>query len=214
MNKMNRQFGVAKPGYAKHVFKKSRTTNVEPENIETPKAVPTKKSGYKRLNLRKAVGKSAITVNVNLLNQFYQNNDDINKILKFIKAVVEIEMNDNEFMINSNIIENAKIKQLTYFLQNSKFKDNFDKAIRDDDESLALTLLMFYDPEVYPEKWENETKRLTSSIINTREPNSAETCVRCKKNTVYAFTRQVRSADEGATNFFECLNCGKVWSEN
>ncbi len=40
------------------------------------------------------------------------------------------------------------------------------------------------------------------------------TCRRCKKQNVDYFTIQLRGADEPATEFFTCKNCGHNWREN
>ena len=74
-------------------------------------------------------------------------------------------------------------------------------------------MLMSYDPQVYPSEWENESKRLTSSIIEECEPNSVRECPRCGKQTINVKSRQVRSGDEGETSFYTCCNCGYNWQE-
>ena len=38
-------------------------------------------------------------------------------------------------------------------------------------------------------------------------------CKRCKLNTVETVTKQLRSADEGATDIHTCWNCGFSWRE-
>lgn len=141
-----------------------------------------------------------------------------------IKHVITIEMNDNEYMKNQSIIFSAKRTQLEYFLQNDQYKSNLinalQKAYQEQSESvrnkrmyLIINLLMLYDPQVFPSEWENESKRLTSSIIEQCEPNSAYICSKCGKQTINVKTFQVRSGDEGATSFFTCCNCGNQWQE-
>lgn len=131
-----------------------------------------------------------------------------------IKTVIKIEMNDNEFMTDGNIIFYAKIQQLEYFLQQQTYKDSLIRALQQQNINWIISILMQYDPQVYPEDWENETQRLTSSIIEKCEPNSAYECPRCHEKKVFATQRQVRSADEGTTSFFRCCNCGYIWQEN
>lgn len=131
-----------------------------------------------------------------------------------IKKVIEIEMNDNEFMTNADIILSAKLQQLEYFLQQSSYKESLNRALQNQNINWITSILMQYDPQVYPAEWENETQRLTTSIIEKCEPNSVYECPRCHEKKVFSTQRQVRSGDEGATSFFRCCNCGYIWQEN
>jgi DNA-directed RNA polymerase subunit M/transcription elongation factor TFIIS len=45
---------------------------------------------------------------------------------------------------------------------------------------------------------------------NTELPEF-DKCKRCKSTNVYSYEKQTRSADEGATRFYECINCGLKW---
>lgn len=141
-----------------------------------------------------------------------------------IKRVITIEMNDNEYMKNQSIILSAKRTQLEYFLQNAQYKlnlvDALQKAYQEESESgrnkrmyLIIDIIMSYDPQVFPSEWENESKRLTSSIIEQCEPNSVRECPKCGKQTINVKGAQVRSGDEGETAFFTCCNCGYKWQE-
>lgn len=40
------------------------------------------------------------------------------------------------------------------------------------------------------------------------------TCRACKSDKVYTYNKQTRSADEGATVFAHCSECGKKWRES
>lgn len=39
-------------------------------------------------------------------------------------------------------------------------------------------------------------------------------CPKCKSDNVHVEQKQIRSADEGATNFYECLDCHHKWHRN
>ena len=194
------------------------------QNIDVPSRLPDafiKKSVDQRTTQRKKIAirtANATEVTDTNVKSFLSRNDiDVSFATIFteaIKDVIKIEMNDNEFMTDSNIIFYAKIQQLEYFLQQQTYKDSLIRALQQQNINWIISILMQYDPQVYPEDWENETQRLTSSIIEKCEPNSAYECPRCHEKKVFSTQRQVRSADEGVTSFFRCCNCGYIWQEN
>ena len=172
----------------------------------------------------KAAGDTAKNLIKSLLTNNGINVEYADILYDAIKHVITIEMNDNEYMKNQSIIFSAKRTQLEYFLQNDQYKSNFinalQKAYQEQSESgrnirmyLIIDLLMSYDPQVFPSEWENESKRLTSSIIEECEPNSVERCPKCNKQTINVKTRQLRSNDEPETVFYTCCNCGYKWQE-
>lgn len=137
-----------------------------------------------------------------------------NILLDSINDVVNIEMNNNEYMINNNIIFSAKIKQLEYFLHNDQYRNNLLNALKHNDKEIIIHYLMMYDPEVYTNEWENESKRLTTSIIQSCIPNTTYKCPKCNEEKVFSYSQQIRSGDEGTTHFFKCCNCGHTWRED
>ena len=50
-----------------------------------------------------------------------------------------------------------------------------------------------------------------SKNIEVMIKNCDETCPKCHSKNVNVKTKQTRSADEGATNFYTCIDCGYVW---
>lgn len=185
-----------------------------------PRATPAQKNA-------KQVAQPRRMPKINIQNVKTQQNNLIRAILPLdsqsqeilrdaIDTVVQIEMNDNVFMNNKDIIFDAKIKQLTYFLQSEQYKNNLLDAIHNVRKNDLIMYLTEYDPEVFPQEWENETKRLTTLIIDECIPNTNVHCISstCKNdNTVYAITKQLRSGDEGATTIYKCCRCGRIWSE-
>lgn len=53
-----------------------------------------------------------------------------------------------------------------------------------------------------------------SQLIDVIIKNCDVKCKRCKHENVNLQTKQVRSADEGATDFYTCLDCGYKWKVN
>lgn len=53
-----------------------------------------------------------------------------------------------------------------------------------------------------------------SQYVTTIVKNCEDKCPKCHKQNVNCITKQVRSADEGATNFYTCLECGYKWKLN
>ena len=39
-------------------------------------------------------------------------------------------------------------------------------------------------------------------------------CIKCESDNVNVIQKQIRSADEGATNFYTCIDCGYKWRRN
>ena len=50
-----------------------------------------------------------------------------------------------------------------------------------------------------------------SKNIEVMIKNCDATCPKCHSKNVNVKTKQTRSADEGATNFYTCIDCGYVW---
>ena len=180
---------------------------------------PTKKTNVNKKNIN-TKGLKIQTNNNNeskIINTILNNYPDILQYITILKNaindVVNIEMNNNEFMINKNIIFSAKLVQLAYFLQNEQYKRNLLHALETNDQYIIIDYLMKYDPEVYESEWENESKRLTTSIIQNCIPNTTYKCPKCKEESVYSYSKQIRSGDEGETHFFKCCKCGYVWRE-
>lgn len=56
----------------------------------------------------------------------------------------------------------------------------------------------------------------TDRVVNETEtrPTASVNCPDCGNDRAYYDMRQIRSADESETRFFECTECGKRWREN
>ena len=70
--------------------------------------------------------------------------------------------------------------------------------------------------EMCPEKWRERIERkmkMDHSHFNTNIEASTDifTCKKCKSKRCTYYEMQTRSADEPATIFITCLDCGKSW---
>lgn len=198
------------------VQKTRRTRNTTQANtqpsINVQRNVQQRKTPDMKINSKNDIGKNNIKEE---LNGLFPNIDiDYNLLSQAINNAVLIDMNDNEYMKNENIIFNSKIKQIKYFLFDENYRKYFIQVLNDGNVPTIVKCIMMNDPDVYENDWKNERRRLTSSIIEECTPNSAVQCEQCGKQMVHTDQRQLRSGDEGITTIFKCCNCGKIWQEN
>jgi len=85
-----------------------------------------------------------------------------------------------------------------------------------DGEILPQTLPFMSHQEMNSDRWkdliERKIKRDESKYSNRLEASTDMfTCSKCKSKKCTYYELQTRSADEPATIFITCLNCGKNW---
>jgi transcription elongation factor S-II len=83
-------------------------------------------------------------------------------------------------------------------------------------ETLPQTVAFMTHQEFNPVRWrdliEKKRKRDLSKCTNTIEASTDMfTCKKCKSKKCTYYEMQTRSADEPATVFVTCLDCGKNW---
>ena len=122
--------------------------------------------------------------------------------------------------------ENKKIIKDIY--DKKKFDNNFFHEIVYFDINLLnklLDILSENDPDfidlnyifrniTHVEFYENLYKENLSSILIKETSDGIYKCPKCQSSEVNTQTRQVRSADEAATDFNSCLTCGYKWRIN
>lgn len=122
-----------------------------------------------------------------------------------------IEIWDNTYFI---IIYINKLKSILY---NLKHVPNLLNNIKNN----VLTtqdMVFMKDEELYPERWANSIeKKIIKDKNNFELKIEASTdvfkCRKCKKNNCTYSEVQVRSADESATIYISCLDCGNKWKQ-
>jgi len=83
-------------------------------------------------------------------------------------------------------------------------------------EITPQTLAFMTHQELNPEHWrehiERKIKRDASKFVNNIQASTDMfTCKKCKSKRCTYYELQTRSADEPATIFVTCLDCGKHW---
>lgn len=95
-------------------------------------------------------------------------------------------------------------------------KENYlFKAIKEG--VIDVSKIGFMKPhELNPDKYNNiiNKKRKEEDKINNQATSNVYTCKKCKKNKCQVAQRQTRSADEPATTFVTCMECGYQFSFN
>lgn len=148
--------------------------------------------------------------------------EKLNKIIDKKNSKV-IELSIYDFSIDyanlndtPNLIEEiyeSKSEEIINLLNN---KENYlFKAIKE--YVIDVSKIGFMKPyELNPDKYNiiiNKKKKEEDKISNQATSN-VYTCKKCKKNKCQVTQRQTRSADEPATTFVTCIECGYEFSFN
>jgi transcription elongation factor S-II len=81
-------------------------------------------------------------------------------------------------------------------------------------EMLSKMTHQEFQPEQWKEMMERKMMRDASKLSdNTQASTDMFTCRKCKSKRCTYYEMQTRSADEPATVFITCLNCGKNWRQ-
>ena len=72
--------------------------------------------------------------------------------------------------------------------------------------------------KIFPEKWDyiiNDIHKKEEATMNNKNISKTDQfkCGKCKKRECSYYELQIRSADESATLFITCLNCGAHWKQ-
>jgi len=122
---------------------------------------------------------------------------------------IEYANNNNTEYLLQQIYE-TKVEEIICLLKNTKF---LVKAIKNKKID-PLKIAYLRPDELNPSKYEKILKK--KEIIEFKKKNKASTnaykCSKCKKRKCTVTQKQTRSADEPATTFVSCLECGHSFS--
>lgn len=113
-----------------------------------------------------------------------------------------------------------KIRSLYTNLNSKSYVGNVGFVERFNSGELNPYDLAFMKPyDIFPEKWEKirEEEYRRNKLLYLTKPEAMTDeykCRRCKKRETTYFELQIRSADEPATLFITCVNCGMRWTKN
>jgi DNA-directed RNA polymerase subunit M/transcription elongation factor TFIIS len=129
-------------------------------------------------------------------------------ILEFSKKYAE--ENETPFLFEQ--IYDSKIDEIINQLNNS---DTFVQNIKDG--KFDIKEIPYLKPEeLYPEKFEKIVKK--KAVEKAKKDAKATTnvfkCPKCKKRKATVVEKQTRAADEPATVFITCEECGYTWTDN
>jgi DNA-directed RNA polymerase subunit M/transcription elongation factor TFIIS len=149
-------------------------------------------------------------------------------VLLFNKLVSNVIAENIEKSIYDFSINYTSVNETPYLLEdiyNEKINDIYSvlnepttemlKRIIENPEK-AHTIAMLQPNELFPEKYDKITKKkaLEDFKKNNQATSTVFQCKKCKMRRCKVEQRQTRSADEPATTFVTCMECGHEWSFN
>ncbi|KAJ1993285.1 DNA-directed RNA polymerase I core subunit rpa12 [Dimargaris cristalligena] len=84
------------------------------------------------------------------------------------------------------------------------------------DQYEGIEILTQSGPNAFPSALRNKKSLVQNDLSKMREEAAtiAQTCEKCGAEEMEYHTRQMRSADEGQTIFYNCRRCGYKYSAN
>ena len=159
------------------------------------------------------------TFRENIRQQFQQILDDESKSINLEKGIYNYAIKESN---NNKIIkkwDNPYFVQLYLDRLKSIFvnlkNENLINKIKND-EITAQTVAFMTHQEMNEERWkvllDKKIKRDANKYTNNIQASTDMfTCRKCKSKRCTYYELQTRSADEPATIFITCIDCGKNW---
>jgi DNA-directed RNA polymerase subunit M/transcription elongation factor TFIIS len=127
----------------------------------------------------------------------------IDGIINFTNLYVET--NESYFLIDDTF--NMKVTELLHLINSSDYIID----LIDEDIIEAKNLCNMKPQELNPERYKHILEKKSYEIKKKKQKGSSIfTCKQCKQSNCEVSQKQTRSADEPATTFVTCLECGYV----
>ena len=145
-----------------------------------------------------------IDQSIKMINKYF-NKDDTKKIIDGIIdfTTTYVEVNESLFLIND--IFNSKVSELVHCFQTSDYL----KSMIDSKTILPSNLCLLKPYELDPDRYKNIVDKKAYEH-NQKKQKGANifSCKKCHQSNCDVTQKQTRSADEPATTFVTCLECG------
>lgn len=119
----------------------------------------------------------------------------MNSLTKLISDALDIDDHDASIMIYMELYD------VPHDQLNARIRDMLDGKIK-------------FDAAHYNALKAREQEWLHNLETPLEVEEGVLQCRRCGSKRTISFQRQIRSADEGATTFAECVQCGAKWKNN
>ena len=140
-------------------------------------------------------------------------------IVTYCDSVSDLECISNEHELYRSLYV-SKARELVDNLNPASYVHNTDLRQRLQDGDVSADQLPFMTPQqLFPENWkeliqEKQRKDELKYNVTQQAMTNVYKCRRCGGRRITYIELQLRSADEGATQCFSCLDCGSKWRKN
>ncbi len=138
----------------------------------------------------------------------------IDKIEECIKEYIHTMYEKSSSVVKNNLYLYKRSQILMYLdVDSSTYDKDFIKYVdgKIDIDNFKLKLKYLFNNNNWKFLNDFESERL--KIKNTLSANTNIMCHKCKKKNVFFYEKQMRSADEGTTLFYNCLSCSNKWKQ-
>ncbi|CAK0776064.1 hypothetical protein CVIRNUC_004336 [Coccomyxa viridis] len=114
----------------------------------------------------------------------------------------------------------SKCRQVKDNIDPDSYIGNVDLRAKVLDGSIDIRSIPGMSPaELFPGRWSNlmEEKRKRDEVQYNYQPTATSgryLCKRCGSRKISYYELQTRSADEGTSSFFTCIDCGAKWTKH